>query len=51
MIEILDWMRFAMRAMVMLPFLVFLLGALIIAIQFTYRFVEFLSNSIFASPW
>ena len=45
------WMRSLMRAMLMLPFLVLLLGLLIITIQFTYRVVEWLDNTLFSAPW
>ena len=49
--EPLVWLRSLVRGMIMLPFIVLLLGILIVVIQFTYRAVEYLNNSLFASPW
>ena len=51
MSELLVWMRSVVRGMMMLPFLVLLIGLLIIVIQFTYRTVEYLSNNLFDAPW
>ena len=49
--DLLAFIRSVVRGMMMLPFMVLLIGLLIIVIQFTYRAVEYLSNNLFDSPW
>ncbi len=49
--ELLAWMKFAVRGMLITISLILLLGLLIITGQFTYRVVEWLHATIFSAPW
>ena len=49
--ELITWMKFAVRSTLISIGLIFLLALLIISGQFTYRLVEWLSATVFDSPW
>ena len=51
MTSLVSFMKGAIRGVLMLIVFVLLVGLFIITIQFTFRFVEWLSLTIFSNSW